>query len=70
MQAARRAAGRGFPNPRFINICNEVKDLLFAAPPQIERIFEPIKRRFQSNQNGAAATKTGLAADGSEGQVK
>jgi len=60
----------GSANLHFINICNEVKDLLFAAPPQIERIFEQKKRRFQSNQNGAAATKTGLAADGSEGQVE
>jgi hypothetical protein len=38
-------------NLSFINICNEVKDLLFAAPPQIERIpnqqgvaFKPKRR--------------------------
>jgi hypothetical protein len=61
---------QGSDNLGFINICNEVKDLLFAAPPQIERIFERTKRRFQSNQNGAAATKSGLAADGSGEQVE
>jgi hypothetical protein len=37
----------GSDNLGFINICNEVKGLLFAALPQIERIFEPTKRRIQ-----------------------
>jgi hypothetical protein len=63
IEPARTAAGRRDSlNFGFNIICNEVKDLLFAAPPQIERIFERSRRRFQSNQNGAAATNSGRAA--------
>jgi hypothetical protein len=41
---------RGALNLRFINICNQVKGALFAAPPQIDHVFEQSRRRLQSNQ--------------------
>jgi hypothetical protein len=37
-------------NLGFLNICNEVKGLLFAVPPQIERISERRKPAFDQTK--------------------